>query len=87
MKFFAILPAIAALVTAVAGASVSRSDCHQSEFGCSVPVPPKREFLDHPARDGHALTNAELLRRGLPLKNPVMRRGEFVRIYSLYGHL
>ena len=41
-------------------------------------MPSKRDFLEHPSRDVQGLTNAELLRRGLPVKNPVLRRGAFV---------
>ena len=77
MKFFAILPALAVLATAVFGASVPASDCSGSELGCETHVPSKREFLDHPTRDGRALINARLLRRGIPLRDPVLRLGGF----------
>jgi len=93
MRIFAFIPVLAALVTAVAGASA----CKNTEMGCSNgnnnnngngnngnkpdpdPHGPKRDFAELPSRDGHGLSNAELLRRGLPLKGPVMRRGTPVR--------
>jgi len=75
MRLFSFIPALAALVTLVAGASVPGS-C-DSEMGCEPQDDSKREFLA--ARDDHALTNAQLLRRGLPLKEPILRRGSPVR--------
>ena len=45
-------------------------------------VPTKRNLVEYPTRDVHALTNAELLRRGLPLNGPVIRRGTFMRFSS-----
>ena len=77
MRFFALIPVLAALVTAVVGAPAP-DDCAGSEIGCGTNVPSKRDFLEHPSRDVRGLTNAELLRRGLPVKNPVLRRGAFV---------
>jgi len=65
---------LAALVTAVAGSALPRADCDGSEMGCGVTQSTtKRDF------SGVGLSNAALLRRGLPLKNPVMRRGTPVR--------
>jgi len=56
---------LAVLVTAVAG-------CQNSEIGCSPPGSDKRDLSE---RNAGAFSNAELLRRGLPLNNPVLRRG------------
>jgi hypothetical protein len=78
MKIFALLPALAALVTSVAGIAI-RDDTCNSEI-CAGPS--KRDFIEHPSRTIHGLTNAELLRRGLPLNNPIMRRGSPVRRQS-----
>lgn len=85
MRILSFIPALAALVTAVAGASVHGeltkrgfSGCHNTEMGCAdyrSHHDHKRDVVEYPTRDVHALTNAELLRRGLPLNNPVMRRG------------
>jgi len=79
MRLFSLIPALAALVTVVAGVSLPRDVCHDSEIKCGLNHDTKRDFTAHPSRDFHALTNAELLRRGLPLKEPVMRRGSPVR--------
>ena len=81
MRFFALVPVLAALTTAVAGLSLARDDtCSQSEIGCNPPHA-KRDFPDQPvARSVDGLSNAELLRRGLPLRAPVMRRGPFPRL-------
>lgn len=56
-----------------------------SEFGCgsTLVAPPKRKSPkpSKPSlREGH---NAELLHRGLPLKNPVMRCGAFAQFLHL----
>jgi len=78
MRIFSFIPALAALVTAVVAATVPADGCDgTSELGCATPVAPKRNFL--PSRNGRGLTNAELLRRGLPLNGPVLRRGTPVR--------
>jgi len=77
MRFFAIIPALAALITAVAAAPAD--GCNAEMCGASGTPPTRRDFFEHPSRDVHALTNAELLRRGLPLKEPIMRRGSPVR--------
>ena len=75
MRIFALIPALVALVTSVSSTSVDTS-CGL-EVGCGGGSN-KRDFLEHPMRrTTHGLTNAELLRRGLPLKNPVMRRGAY----------
>ena len=59
MRIFALVSVLAATATAVAGA-----------------VPAKRDFsAQRFSRTVHGVTNAELLRRGLPLKDPVIRRG------------
>jgi len=81
MRIFSLIPALAALVTAVAGVSLPRADDCGAELPCNlVPSVSKRDFLTRPvARTVPGLTNAELLRRGLPLKNPIMRRGSPVR--------
>jgi len=79
MRFLSFIPALVALVTAVAAAPTDGS-CKDSEIICSSQVT-KRNFV-HPARDVHGVTNAELLRRGLPLKGPILRRGSPVRRQS-----
>ena len=77
MRFFSFIPVLAALVTAVAGVAVP-DDCADTEMGCNPHLSAKREFVPHPARDNNrAMTNAELLRRGLPMNYPVLRRGTF----------
>jgi len=77
MRIFSLIPVLAALVTAVAaGSALSREDNCGAEAGCEVAqLASKRDFLGHPTRAVHGFTNAALLRRGLPLKNPIMRRG------------
>jgi hypothetical protein len=75
MRIFSFLPALAALVTAVVAGTVPTDDCSISEFGCPIDAVSKRS--SHPSRSGYGLTNAELLRRGLPLRGPVLRRGAF----------
>lgn len=75
MKIFSFVPAFAALITAVAGLALP-VDVSCGEMGCdALQAAHKRNFLEHPARAYRGLTNAELLRRGLPLKYPVLRRG------------
>lgn len=67
MRAFSFIPVLAVLVTAVAGVPTTGQ------------VPPtKRNSIEYPARDVYGLTNAELLRRGLPLNGPVIRRGAFM---------
>lgn len=77
MRIFALIPALAALATAVAGAALPRADDCGFEMGCDLGQSvTRRDFSgEHAARTVPGLTNAELLRRGLPLKGPVMRRG------------
>jgi hypothetical protein len=59
MRIFAFISVLAAIATTVAGA-----------------VPAKRDFsAQRFSRTDHGVTNAELLRRGLPLKDPIIRRG------------
>ncbi|KAF9786807.1 hypothetical protein BJ322DRAFT_1019393 [Thelephora terrestris] len=71
MRVLSIISALAAVVTAVAGAALP-GNCG-SEIGCDLAqLTAKRDFLAHDARD---LTNSERLRRGLPLKSPILRRG------------
>ena len=77
MRFFSFIPILVALVTVVAGAPAPADPCADTEIGCGTHVAPKRDFIVHPLRDVGGLTNAELLRRALPLKNPVLRRGAF----------
>jgi len=72
MRFFSLLPVLAALVTVVAGAALPRADgdCGSSEMGCKVAQSAtKRDF------SGRGPSNADLLRRGFAIKNPIMRRG------------
>ena len=74
MRILSFIPALAALVTAVASVAVPDT-CTGSEMKCVSGVGPKRELTQHPSRNLRAMTNAELLRRGLPLNRPVLRRG------------
>lgn len=85
MRIFSLIPVLAALVTAVVGcdfemgcdpapASKRDSDCASGEMGCGVPQPPSRRGFSGSAR---GLTNAALIRKGLPLKDPIIRRGAF----------
>lgn len=80
MRIFALIPVLAAFVTAIAGAAIPADASCSSEFdlGC-VPgqLANKRYFAEHPTRTVGSFTNAELLRRGLPLNRPVLRRGVF----------
>ncbi|KAF9646479.1 hypothetical protein BDM02DRAFT_3188819 [Thelephora ganbajun] len=80
MRVFSFIPALAVLVTAVAGAALPVDDNCGLEKGCEVAkLAIKHDFFEHPTRTIHGLTNAALLRRGLPLKNPILRRGTPVR--------
>jgi hypothetical protein len=87
MRIFAIIPALAVLATAVSGLSLPRQDNCGYEVGCDLASQmTKREFSGElPARDLLGWTNAELLRRGLPLKDPIMKRGSPVRRNSPSG--
>ena len=76
MRFFSFIPILAALFTAVAGVSVP-DDCANTEIGCEPHSASKRGFVEHPARNVRAATNAELLLRGLSISYPVLRRGTF----------
>ena len=75
-RFFSFIPVLAALFAAVAGVSVP-DDCANTENRCEPHFASKRGFVEHPARNVRAATNAELLRRGLPINYPVLRRGTF----------
>ena len=79
MRIFSLIPVLAALATAVAGASLPRTDNCASEAGCGVvQARAKRDFSRQRfSRTIRGLTNAQLLRRGLPLKDPIIRRGAF----------
>lgn len=80
MRLLSFIPALVALVTAVAAAPSNSGNCQDSEIKCGPdPATSKRDFLEHPTRALHGLSNAELLRRGLPLKDPILRRGSPVR--------
>ena len=69
MRIFSLVPVLAALATAVAGVPLPRDVGNIQMFA-------KRDFSDQRvSRNVGGLTNAELLRRGLPPKGPVMRRG------------
>ena len=76
MRILSFIPALAALVTAVASVAVPDT-CTGSEMKCVSDVGHKRELIQHPSRNLRATTNAELLRRGLPLNRPILRRGAF----------
>ena len=77
MRIFTLIPVLAALATAVAGASLPRRDNCASEMGCDiVQARAKRDFSHQRfSRSVRGPTNAQLLRRGLPLKDPIIRRG------------
>ena len=79
MRIFALIPVLSALATAVAGASLPRADNCVFKIDCPLDqAPAKRDFSHHRfSRTAHGLTNAELLRRGLPLNDPIIRRGAF----------
>jgi hypothetical protein len=84
MRLFSLIPTLAILVAAVAGAALPRdvkTDNCGAEAGCEYSgLNLKRDIFEHPSRTVNELTNAELLRRGLPLNNPVMRRGAYVAV-------
>jgi len=82
MRIFALVPVLAALATAVAGAALPRADDCGYEMGCDVAqsISQRDFFGERVARTVPGLTNAELLRRGLPLKDPIMRRGAFAQL-------
>ena len=81
MRIISFIPALAVLVTAVAGVALpAMTNCGadiDAECGLAN-LANKRNFVGHSARSGHGLTNAQLLRRGLPINPPVLRRGVFV---------
>ncbi|KAF9651403.1 hypothetical protein BDM02DRAFT_867254 [Thelephora ganbajun] len=80
MRIFSFIPALAALVAVVAGVALPDDDNCGCEVGCEIAkLATKRDFFEHPVRTIRGLTNAALLRRGLPLKNPILRRGTPVR--------
>ena len=83
MLIFFLIPALATLATAVTGATLPVEGNCGFEIGCEVAqLATKRDVSGYPSRTVRGLTNAELLRRGLPLKNPIMRRGTFVCVAS-----
>ena len=84
MRLFSFIPTLAVLVTAVMGAALPRDvetdDCG-AEAGCKYAgLSLKRDVFEHPSRTVNEMTNAELLRRGLPLNNPVVRRGAYTLV-------
>ena len=78
MRIFSFIPALVAFITAVAGAPCPGPPVVAGcgfEGGCEVAnLATKRNFFEHPVRTVHGLTNVELLRRGLPLKHPIMKQ-------------
>jgi len=68
MRIFSFIPALAVLVTAVAGVALPDTRGLAWSNNENLPVRAVRD-----------LTNAERLRRGLPPKSPLMRRGTPVR--------
>ena len=83
MRLSSLISSLAILATAVAGVSLPRQDDNcGSEIGCELAQSVKRD-LSHelPARTVPGLTNAELARRGLPFKDPIVRRGEFTWLW------
>lgn len=77
MQIFCLLPLLAALASSVVGAAVRRDDANNcgSEIGCNLGLAKRGDSVQLPTRTVRELTNAERMRRGLPLKPPV-RRGE-----------
>lgn len=84
MRIFALIPVLAAFATAVAGVALPRADDCGFEMGCDLGLGQSTTRRDlsgeRAARAVSGLTNAELLRRGLPLKGPIMRRGVFAQL-------
>jgi len=83
MRIFSLIPALAVLVAAVAGTPIPADPAGDNcgyEVGCETAqqLSGKRSFFEHPTRTIRGLTNAALLRRGLPLKYPIMRRGAWM---------
>jgi hypothetical protein len=77
MRILSFIPLLTAFVTTVAGAAFPADSSCGSEIGC--PEPAQLATDDHfSPRTVRDLTNAERLRRGLPLKSPFLRRGAFV---------
>lgn len=76
MRTFSFIYVLAALVVAVTCASLPLD--RSCVLGCGLAqLENKRSILERPTLTVRDLTNAELLRRGLPLKYPVLRRGAF----------
>ena len=75
MRILSFIPALAVLVTAVAGAALPAGDKCGSEIECITAQSAAKRDLSE--LDIRGLTNAERLRRGLPLKSPILRRGAF----------
>lgn len=77
MRILSFIPTLAALVTAVAGAALPAGDKCGSGIPCSpLQYAAKRDLSE---LDIRGLTNAERLRRGLPPRSPISRRGTPVR--------
>jgi len=79
MRIFSFIPAFAVLATALTGAALpvepGQDNCGY-EVGCELAQSAaKRDFFEYPTHTARGLTNAALLRRGLPLNKPIMRRG------------
>ena len=75
MRVFSTILALATAVTAVASAALPAKNNCGSEIGCELAqLAAKRRF---PANIVRSFTNAERLRRSLPLKSPTLRRGAF----------
>ena len=73
MRILSFIPTLAALVAAVMGAALPADDKCGSEIECKIAqLAAKRDLSE---LDVRSLTNAERLRRGLPLKSPMLRRG------------
>ena len=89
MRIFSFIPALIVLATALTSAALpvepGQDNCGY-EVGCELAqLAAKRDFSGYPTRTARGLTNAALLRRGLPLNKPIMRRGasNFLSILSL----
>lgn len=81
MRIFSFIPPLAVFVTAVTGAALPvepiQDDCGY-KVGCELAqLAVKRDLFEYPTRTIRGLTDAALLRRGLSLNNPIMRRSAF----------
>jgi hypothetical protein len=79
MRVFSLIPVLAAIATAVAGGPLPRVDNCASNMGCAVVQSAVKRYVSDQrfSRTVYEVTNAELLRRELLPKNPIVQRGAF----------